>query len=386
MPFNSAGTYTQVTGAITAVAGQTIQSAVWNAIHADIGTALTQAMQQMISSPSNRNILWMNGGMEIWNRGADNGSTFTPGASTTIYTADRWYITTGANQASTVASVTGLSNQSRLAARVRRTAAQTGTATMVFAYPLDTDEIIRMRGKIVTATFTVQAGANWSPTSGTLSVLLYTGTGANPARRGLSSYAGETVPINSSVNLTAGGAVVTTSITGSLVVPTNATQAEFQFAWAPTGTAGAADDFTIDDVQLEVNTSSSTWTPTAYDRLDFQTMLEGCKRHYQKTFPISVFASQGGGRAGALEVVSNAASRVGVFWEFPVEMRTTPSNILSFNPDGANANWQNITAAATSAVNFDTSVNSTKAIFAFSATAGATDQFFLIHFSVDAGI
>lgn len=47
MPFNFfTGAYSQVTGATTAVAGQVIQSAVWNSIHSDIGTALSECFTQ----------------------------------------------------------------------------------------------------------------------------------------------------------------------------------------------------------------------------------------------------------------------------------------------------------------------------------------------------
>lgn len=386
MPFNSSGVYTQVTGAVTAVAGQTIQSAVWNAIHADIGNSLTQAMQEFITQPSNRNIAWMNGGMEIWQRGSDTSSNFSVVASNTAYTVDRWYLQTGVNQASTVAAITpGLVNQSRIAARIRRTAAQTGTTQMFFAYPLDTDEIIRCRGKNVTLTFTVQAGANWSPTSGFLGVVVFTGTGASPAKRGGTPYTGEVLPINSGINLTPGGAVVTTAFSSSVLFPTNATQAEITFYWTPTGTAGAADDFTIDDVQLEVQNATTTWIPTVYDRLDLFTMLEGCKRHYQKTQALGTFAIGGCGRANALEVIANATSRTGIFWQYPVELRATATP-TSFNPDGVSANWQNITSGASSTATFDTSVTGSKAVFVLSATASAVDQTLIIHLSVDAGI
>jgi len=47
MPFNSAGVYTPASGATTAVPGQLIQSAVWNAIFTDISSALTLLGQQL---------------------------------------------------------------------------------------------------------------------------------------------------------------------------------------------------------------------------------------------------------------------------------------------------------------------------------------------------
>src|SRR4029077_2883211 len=355
MGFNSQGAYAQIAGAITAAPGQTIQSAVWNAIHTDLGLALSQGIQEFMYSPANRNLLWMNGGLEVWQRGADSTSNFSVLAANTAYTVDRWYLTTGANQNSTVSFQSGLVSQSRSSARVQRTNGQTGTTTIYFAYPLDTDEIIRMRGKNVTLTFTIQAGANWSPTSGTIGVAIPIGTGATPAKRGGTPYAGEVFVINTAFNLTQGGASVTIAVNSSVTVPTNGTQAEVIFYCNPIGTAGANDWFQIDDVQLEVNAAPNfTWIPTAYDRMTFPQMLEGCKRHYQKTPPLGTFAAQACGRPGSLMVISNAASRVGIYWSYPVEIRAT-GTITAFNPDGANNNWQNITAAATSAATIDTS-------------------------------
>lgn len=52
MPFNSAGVYTPASGATTAVPGQLIQSAVWNAIFTDISSALTLLGQQLYGSTS----------------------------------------------------------------------------------------------------------------------------------------------------------------------------------------------------------------------------------------------------------------------------------------------------------------------------------------------
>src|SRR4029077_16398173 len=253
MAFDTTGTYIQVTGATTAVPGAVVQSSIWNSIHTDLGGALTQYMQEFIAQPANRNILWMNGSFEVWQRGSGDTSVISVAASTALYTVDRYILGAQAGQDSTVAAVTGLITQSKLGARVRRTAGQTGTGQMYFTYPLDTDEVFRMKGKFITITFLVQAGANWSPTSGTLFINLYTGTAAGgPAQRGLTPYTGEVNPLSAAVNLTPGGAIVTISINSSAIVPTNATQAEFSIIWNPTGTAGAADDFTIDDVQIEV--------------------------------------------------------------------------------------------------------------------------------------
>ena len=69
MPFSGV-VFANVSGAETAAPGQIVQSTVWNNIHTDYGTALTQLMSQMTTLVSNRNILEANGSADVWQRGA----------------------------------------------------------------------------------------------------------------------------------------------------------------------------------------------------------------------------------------------------------------------------------------------------------------------------
>lgn len=377
--------YANVAGATTAVAGQTVQSAVWDNIHSDYGTALTQLMSQLITMTSFRNILWMNGGFEVWQRGAGSSASIALAASSTAYMADRWYLTTGANEASVVSAQTGLTSQSLLCARVRRNAAQTGTTVMTFGYPLDTDEIALMRNKLVSFSCSVQAGANWSPTSGTLTVALYAGTGAVGKRGG--GFTSETTVFTTSVNITAGGSVTSISVSSSVVLPANSTQAELQFTWTPTGTAGAADDISIDDCELEPQNSATTWTPCSYDILPFAIMLAGCKRHYQKTFLYSVAPAQAAGAANALSAVAIATQRLWVNWEYPIEMRTTGTCTTYIPLTGSSANWYDYNASTSVAVSVDTTAAGTKNRFLYSTTSGSTtNDICYIQADNDAGI
>src|SRR5262249_31258265 len=155
------------------------------------------------------------------------------GASSTVYTADRWYLFTGANQASTVAAVTGLVTGSRLAAKVQRNNGQTGVATNpIFGYPLDSDEIAILLGQVLTLSFTAKAGANWSPSGGTVTVQMQVGTGA-PAKVSVGYTNGANI-INSTAALTT---TPTRFVFTSSSVPTNSTQADVFFIWTPVGTA-----------------------------------------------------------------------------------------------------------------------------------------------------
>lgn len=326
-----------------------------------------------------RNIVGDNGGLEVWQRGAGGAASFSIGASSTGYTADRWYIQTAANEVSTVAAVAGLTSQSATAAKVTRNSGQTGTSLMVFALPLDTDEISRMLGRVVSISFVAKAGANWSPASGLLAAFLPVGTGS-VGKRGTSAYTNEVQVINQTFILTTSAQRFT--VTSAAVVPTNSTQAELSFYWTPVGTAGADDSFTIDDVQLEVG------PPTLFERTPFERSLLGCKRHYQKTFPYGTIPAQNAGLAGALGANTQVATAdVSWNWRFPVSMRISPS-ITSFNPSASNANAWNQTGSASVAVSVDpdTAKSADGVFIETTATVAAQNSNIYIHVQADAAI
>ena len=384
MGFSTAGVYTPATGATTATPGSVIQSAVWNAIFTDLTTALTQTMGQLMNSFSvQKNVLFGNGGLEVWQRGAGGAASVAVAASTTAYTADRWYITTGTGQASTIAQVAGLNDGSRWAAKVQRNSGQTGTGTTQFGYPLDTDSIIPMRGKKVSVRLTLSTGADWSPASGNIVALLAVGTGA--VGKYSSGFTSQTLIINTTIAMPAGTAATTTTIAGSVTVPLTATQAEFQVYWIPVGTAGTNDWFTIDDVEVEVNNTgtASTWLVGQYDRAPYSVMLADCLNHYNKTFAYSVAPATAAGYLGAMALIANATSRQGLYYRNPVEMRTTPT-YTTYSPTNANSAWYDVTG--TSSLVATVTATSTKGIFVYSATAAAVDRIIYIHVTADAGI
>lgn len=276
---------------------------------AEAGTDNTKGMTPLASTRAAvargsglRNICGRNGGMEVWQRG----SSIAVPASTTAYGVDGWYLATGANQASTVSRQSGLANGSVFAARVARDSGQTGTGTIRFAFPLDTDELYRLRGVAAALSFQVRAGANWSPTSGTLSYTLFCGTGS-VARRSGSAYTGETSPITGTIDLTAGGSAQQVVSAISSVIGAGITCAEIQFSWTPTGTAGANDWIEIDDVQLEIVPAGISGITPRFERCDYMFDLFRCWRHF---FSRSVWV---------------ASSSISTDFAFPVPMRVTPT-------------------------------------------------------------
>jgi len=380
MPLDSLGNYDQVPGAVTAVAGQTIQSAVWDNIHGDVGTALQEIAQLVLEGRAFRNVLSPNGGLEVWQRGAGSSAVISVPASTTAYTADRWYLATGANQAHTVSAVAGIVAGSMLAAAIQRTAAQTGTGLVTFGFPLSTEEVVMLRGQQIALNMFVSTGAAWSPLNGTVHVDFYVGTG-NPAKRG-GGFPNENHVLSVSSNVAAGSGATNLVGVSSGTVPITATAGELQITWTPNGTAGATDTLNIDDVQL---------TPAgfefSYDRLPFQVMLEMCKRHYRKTFPYNVAPAQGAGIPGSLSFMSQAAAQFGVYWQFePNALRTTAA-YTTFNPQGTSSNWQDITGAASIAVSVDTANGSSPSgVLIYGVSVSAADHLVYIQAVADASI
>jgi hypothetical protein len=377
MPF-SGGIFTGVAGSTNAAAGQVIQSAVWDAINTDYASALTTLMQNNVNNIDDfKNILTPNSSLNIWQRG----TSFSVPASTTQYTADRWYITTGANQACTVAGATDLVTGSTAnhAAKITRNSGQTGVTPITFGYPLDSDEVYRLRGSVMSFSALVKTGANWSPATGTLSVIFAVGTGS-PAKRG-AGFTTETVVFSSNASFAVSSATIRISGTSTVTVPTTATQGEIQFVWTPTGTAGADDSITFDDVFL----NEGTFVLSNND-VPFEICIDMCKRHYRKTFPYATVPAQGGSAVSALTCISAAAASVGVYWQWTdVAMRATAA-ITTYNPTTLTANWANITTGSSLTVTVDSANAGPKGVFIYSIPATNANNLIYIHAAADASI
>src|SRR5262249_31158175 len=146
-----------------------------------------------------------------------------------------------------------------------------------FGFPLDTDELLKLRGNTVALSLVVKAGANFSAGGAALGGALCVGTGAAPAKRGTASpHTGEASPINTTTNLTPGGAATKVTFISSSIA-TNISQAEILIFYSAAGTAGADDSFTIDDVDLRVIPALTAVNPT-FERSDYGFDWLRCQR------------------------------------------------------------------------------------------------------------
>lgn len=383
MPFVG-NQYVPVAGAITAAPGQVVQSSVWDAINADVAAALTTLMTQANTTPTWANILAPNGGFAVWQRGSGATASFAIAPSNTLYTADRWYFSNGANQSSVVSAATGLTAAAPPghAAKIQRNVGQAGTTAIIFGYPLTSDEVARLRGQQVSFSGAAKAGANWSPASGTFAINLYVGTGtAQKAGAAGVNFTNVTNPLSISTNLAASAANLAITGTSSAIVPVTATQGEIQVTWTPVGTAGADDSITLDQFCLVVGTLVQSFSDLPFDEA-----LRECKRFYRKSFPYSVAPAQTGGLPGAVAVESAAASQIGFYVNFePVEMIATAA-FTSFSPQGATANWYDATTSVSVAASFDTLAVSAKGVLIIGASVSAASHLLFVHYTADAGL
>jgi hypothetical protein len=295
---------------------------------------------------------WLiNGDFDIWQRGAGGSAAISAPVGVT-YVADRWYISNSANNAHTVSQQAGLTNGSRFCMRVQRNAGQTGAAACLVGQAFTTDILVPLRGQIVTISAKVRSGANWSPTSGALTMGFATGTGTE--QKAANTFTGLVIIATVTANLGTSSAVTTMKATGTVVVPTNATQGEVNFVYTPAGTAGANDYFEIDEVQIEIGGIA-----TAFDRRPFLDELARCKRYCRKSFLYATAPAQNVGantNEAFFPAVSAGAAAEMIPVRFEVPMRVAPT-ITLYNPGAANAQARDETHTADCSATTATGVN-----------------------------
>jgi len=346
-----------------------------------MAAALTQLATQANTTPNFANILSANGSFNIWQRGSGATSSFSVGASTTQYTADRWYITTGANQVCTVTATNSLdaSLAPANAVKIQRNNGQTGVGVLTFGYPLTADECASICGGQVSFSGFARAGSTWSPAGASLSVNLYVGTGTAGKRGG--GFTNETNPLSITMGIAGGAATTTLSGTSLGAVAATSTQGEIQVTWTPAGTAGADDSITLDAFCLVPGTIVQS-----LEGLPFDICLRQCKRFYRKSFPYGVAPAQNAGLTGTVSVVSQAASTLGFYVQLePIEMIATAS-FTTFNPLASSAYWYNFTINTSVAAAVDTNGPSGKGFMIFvAASVPGNDESLYIHYVADAG-
>jgi len=280
---------------------------------------LLQTSTLSVQAGKNRVI---NGGMDVWQRG----TTFANPALG--YTADRWQGSTAT--AGTVTRVatgdtTNLPNI-QYALRYQRTAASTSTSQLNIIQNFESVNSIPLAGKTITLSFYARKGANYSPTSSLLGVILATGTGTDQNYY-TAGYTGQADTISSSATLT----TTWQRFTYTATLPATMTEMAVYFYAAPTGTAGAADYYEITGVQVELGSYATSFSRSAPN---YGGELAACQRYYFRSTSNTTSSTDTLSSVGFAYSTTNAI----VQFQLPVTMRIKPSAVDY-------ANIQTLTAA-----------------------------------------
>jgi hypothetical protein len=284
----------------------------------------------------------INSAFQVWQRGT---SVSVAASTANAYTADRWGLVTGANQASTVSRQT-TGDTTNLPAiqycgRFQRNSGQTGTGTQYLSNAFESINSIPFAGKTVTLSFYARKGADYSPTSSALTAKLYSGTGTD--QQSNTGYTGAVAHINTTATLTA----TWQRFTASATVSSSATEISIEFSWTPTGTASTNDYFEVTGVQIDVG---SVALPFRTQNSTIQGELAACQRYFYAAANGTLQALCNGSNYSATAMYGN--------FSFPVEMRvaptlsaTTGTGYYEFARNGAVDSFDSLSAYATSKTN-----------------------------------
>jgi hypothetical protein len=299
--------------------------------------------------------------------------------SFTLYTADRWYLTTGANQQCSAVFQgprTGYPGNSAYLS-IYRLAGQTGVTPLVYAQPFDSDQVGSLQGDFVTLSFLVT-----SAIALTLTAQFFVGTGT-PAKRG-AGFTNESMILNSTVNLAA-GVDTTSTFTSTAQVPANATQGELRFSWTPIGTSpGAGESVSFAEVQLEPGSSFS-----GFELRPLGVEWAICQRFYAKSFPAAqVPVANTGSPLGGVyfsQVASPGNAQYSPNVSLPVRMRRTPTYTL-YNPNAANNQIRNVGAGSDWTASAAVGSESGFSVTGNTPSGSQTGQLANVHWTADAEI
>jgi len=219
----------------------------------------------------------------------------------------------------------------RYCARVQRVSGNTNTSQLQFIQTLETSNSIPLAGNPVTLSFYARKGANYSPTSNALNVILASGTGTD--QYWLSFTSGATV-IGQTATLTDSWQRFSYTATPS----STATQFYVMFEMNPTGTASTNDWYEVTGVQLE---AGSVATPFEFE--DSGTTIQKCQRYYQKSFDIGTTPTQNSGVAGFRFSPHGGGFGTQYTISLRTSMRAAP-NVTGFNPSNNNGLGRNFSA------------------------------------------
>jgi hypothetical protein len=260
----------------------------------------------------------INSAFQVWQRG----TSFTQTGTGYQYTADRFlvYRSTGNLTASrqNTSDTTNLPNI-QYCMRIQRPSGNTDLGNLRIYQDFESVNSKPFAGQTITVSFYARKGANFSATSNTLTLEVYSGTGTDQIR--INGFTGNVSVISQGNTLTD----TWQRFTATATVPSDSNQLSIALFYTATGTAGAADYFEVTGYQLE---TGSVATPFKTYAATIQGELSACQRYYFRT-GAGVSASSSGARVYPLGVALSTTQMV-VSIPFTQTMRVNPTAV-SYN-------------------------------------------------------
>jgi len=204
--------------------------------------------------------------------------------------------------------------------RFQRTAGTTTTPAVYLGNSVETSNAILYAGKVITFSFYIKTGANYSGSG----VNWYFNYGTGTDENILTTYTGNTTLLSG----TFAANTTWTRVTGTATLPSNATEFATYFNSTTSGTALADDSFYITGVQLDLGSYNSTTAP-AFRRSGgtLQGELAACQRYYYR----SSATPSGGANFLAPMGAFSGSTNFSIPFMAPVPMRATPSSTIDFS-------------------------------------------------------
>jgi hypothetical protein len=337
--------------------------------------ALASALDRRLA----QNVL-TNGSFQVWQRG-----TSFANATTVVYGPDRWGLWRGSppfTLGATVSRQTG-DSPSRYCARVQRDSGNTSTTSVVFRQALTTENSIALRGKRLGMRFKARKGANFSASSSILTASVISGTGTDQHP---SAYTGSATQASTTCTLTTSWQYFTLDVE---TIAGSVTELAFGFIYTPVGTAGAADYFEVQEVQV-VPISDSNVDVGDYPWRSFEEELAACLPYYEKSFAYATAPAQNAGTDGAFwfpQLQGASTSQRSPFIAYKAIKRSSTPTVTLYNPAAASAQIRNTTDATNWTLSTAEQGNANGFIVQGTSAAGsATGELQAVHWTAEAEI
>jgi hypothetical protein len=221
----------------------------------DLSIAETAVSDVTDSAAAFKNLV-SNGSFDLWS--ATTTWSNISGDNDGDETALGWFFAQPSAASNAVSRQTALRTGARYGLRFGRPAASASTNKLRIWGMLSTEAAIRARGQVVTISFNAHKGADFS--GGSLAVKISTGTAAGEDGDNIESggFTGHATPLNTAQSLD----TATARYEFQATIGATVSELGFQFAYTPSGTAGANDWVQVEDVQIEIAGEATAFVST----------------------------------------------------------------------------------------------------------------------------